>query len=126
MPDRFDDARLTAELDGRQIRCADPDEGNGDSDLSVEEAKPALKRPPLYKVLIVNDDYTPMEFVVHVLQTFFGMSTEKATQVMLHVHTRGVGVCGVFSRDIAETKVSLVNDFSRQNHHPLLCTMEEA
>jgi ATP-dependent Clp protease adaptor protein ClpS len=103
--------------------------GAGDdqnSGLSVEEAKPALKRPPLYKVLLVNDDYTPMEFVVQVLETFFRMSREKATQVMLHVHTRGVGVCGVFTRDIAETKVSQVNDFARENHHPLLCTMEEA
>lgn len=97
-----------------------------DSGLVVQESKPELKRPPRYKVLLVNDDYTPMEFVVHVLETFFRMSREKATQVMLHVHTRGVGVCGVFTRDIAETKVAQVNDFSRENHHPLLCTMEEA
>jgi ATP-dependent Clp protease adaptor protein ClpS len=97
-----------------------------DSGLVVQESKPALKRPPLFKVLLVNDDYTPMEFVVHVLETFFRMNREKATQVMLHVHTRGVGVCGVFTRDIAETKVNQVNDFSRENHHPLLCTMEEA
>jgi ATP-dependent Clp protease adaptor protein ClpS len=97
-----------------------------DSGLVVQESKPELKRPPMYKVLLVNDDYTPMEFVVHVLETFFRMSREKATQVMLHVHTRGVGVCGVFTRDIAETKVAQVNDFSRENHHPLLCTMEEA
>jgi ATP-dependent Clp protease adaptor protein ClpS len=97
-----------------------------DSELVVQESKPELKRPPLFKVLLVNDDYTPMEFVVHVLETFFRMSREKATQVMLHVHTRGVGVCGVFARDIAETKVAQVNDFSREHHHPLLCTMEEA
>ncbi len=97
-----------------------------DSDLSVQESKPKLKRPPLYKVLLLNDDFTPMEFVVHVLETFFRMSREKATQVMLHVHTRGVGVCGVFTRDIAETKVAQVNDHARQNQHPLLCTMEEA
>jgi ATP-dependent Clp protease adaptor protein ClpS len=97
-----------------------------DSGLVVQESKPELKRPPLFKVLLVNDDYTPMEFVVHVLETFFRMSREKATQVMLHVHTRGVGVCGVFTRDIAETKVAQVNDFSREHHHPLLCTMEEA
>lgn len=109
-----------------RIRLSSQEEGNDGSGLSVEEAKPALKRPPLYKVLLVNDDYTPMEFVVHVLETFFAMTPEKATQIMLHVHTRGVGVCGVFTRDIAETKVSQVNDFSRQNHHPLLCTMEEA
>lgn len=97
-----------------------------DPGLTLEEAKPALKRPPLFKVLLVNDDYTPMEFVVHVLETFFRMSREKATQVMLHVHTRGVGVCGVYTRDIAETKVVQVNDFARENQHPLLCTMEEA
>ncbi|TVQ91828.1 MAG: ATP-dependent Clp protease adapter ClpS [Chromatiaceae bacterium] len=102
-----------------------PDEDH-DSGLTLEEAKPALKRPPLFKVLLVNDDYTPMEFVVHVLETFFRMSREKATQVMLHVHTRGVGVCGVYPRDIAETKVVQVNDFARENQHPLLCTMEEA
>jgi len=97
-----------------------------DSGTAVEESKPALKRPPLYKVLLMNDDYTPMEFVVHVLETFFRMSREKATQVMLHVHTRGVGVCGVFTHDIAETKVTQVNSFAREHHHPLLCTMEEA
>ena len=80
----------------------------------------------MYKVLLLNDDYTPMEFVVQVLETFFRMDREKATQIMLHVHTRGVGVCGVYTRDIAETKVQQVNDYSRSNQHPLLCTMEEA
>jgi ATP-dependent Clp protease adaptor protein ClpS len=94
--------------------------------LDIQEAKPKLKRPPLYKVIILNDDYTPMEFVVQVLETFFAMNREKATRVMLHVHTRGMGVCGVFTKDIAETKVSQVNDFSRSNQHPLLCTMEES
>jgi ATP-dependent Clp protease adaptor protein ClpS len=97
-----------------------------ESGLSVQESKPDLKRPPMYKVLLLNDDYTPMEFVVAVLETFFRMDREKATQIMLHVHTRGVGVCGVFTRDIAETKVSEVNDFSRSHQHPLMCTMEEA
>jgi ATP-dependent Clp protease adaptor protein ClpS len=97
-----------------------------ESGLSVQESKPELKRPPMYKVLLLNDDYTPMEFVVLVLETFFRMGREKATQIMLHVHTRGVGVCGVYTRDIAETKVSQVNDFSRTNQHPLMCTMEEA
>ncbi len=86
---------------------------------------PKLKKPPLYKVIILNDDYTPMEFVVLVLETFFDMDREKATRVMLHVHTRGVGVCGVFTKDVAETKVSQVNDYSRSNQHPLMCTMEE-
>lgn len=97
-----------------------------ESGLTVQEARPKLKRPPLYKVLLLNDDYTPMEFVVLVLEVFFGMNREKATQVMLHVHTRGVGVCGVFTKDIAETKVAQVNDYSRSNQHPLMCTMEEA
>lgn len=96
------------------------------SGLSLQESKPKLKKPPRYKVLLLNDDFTPMEFVVHVLEAFFGMSREKATQVMLHVHTRGVGVCGVFTRDIAETKVAQVNDHARANQHPLMCTMEEA
>ncbi|MCI0655137.1 MAG: ATP-dependent Clp protease adapter ClpS [Methylococcaceae bacterium] len=97
-----------------------------DDGIAVREDKPKLKRPPLFKVVLLNDDFTPMEFVVQILKVFFGMSDEKATQIMLHVHTRGVGVCGVFPRDIAETKVQLVNDFSRKNQHPLLCTLEEA
>jgi len=101
----------------------DRDQGYG---LIVEKARPKLKPPPLYKVILLNDDYTPMEFVVQVLEHFFGMSREKATQVMLHVHTRGRGVCGVYTREIAETKVNQVNDFSRDYKHPLLCTMEEA
>ena len=97
-----------------------------DGGVLAETAKPKLKRPPMYKVVLLNDDYTPMEFVVHVLEWFFGMDREKATQIMLHVHTRGKGVCGVFTRDVAETKVQLVNDYSREHQHPLLCTMEEA
>ena len=97
-----------------------------ESDLSLQESKPELKKPPLYKVLLLNDDFTPMEFVVIVLETFFRMDREKATQIMLHVHTRGVGICGVYTRDIAETKVSQVNDYSRSHQHPLMCTMEEA
>ncbi|NEX20670.1 ATP-dependent Clp protease adapter ClpS [Thiorhodococcus mannitoliphagus] len=97
-----------------------------ESGLTVQEARPKLKRPPLYKVLLLNDDYTPMEFVVLVLEVIFGMNREKATQVMLHVHTRGVGVCGVFTKDIAETKVAQVNDYARSHQHPLMCTMEEA
>jgi len=101
-------------------------EQDSGSDLAVQEAKPRLKQPPLYKVMLLNDDYTPMEFVVQVLETFFRLDREKATQVMLHVHTRGVGVCGVFTREIAETKVVQVNDHSQSRQHPLLCTMEEA
>ena len=94
--------------------------------VAVEEVKPKLKQPPLYKVIILNDDYTPMDFVVEVLQKFFGMDQGLATQIMLHVHTRGMGVCGVYTRDVAETKVHQVNNYARENQHPLLCTMEKA
>lgn len=93
-------------------------------DLVVEEVRPKIKKPPLYKVILSNDDYTPMNFVVEVLQYFFSMTEDQATQVMLQVHTRGRGICGVFTREIAETKVDQVNTFSRMNDHPLLCTME--
>ncbi|MGD8379363.1 MAG: ATP-dependent Clp protease adapter ClpS [Gammaproteobacteria bacterium] len=104
----------------------DPSNNPNGHDLAVEEAKPRIKRPPLYRVVLLNDDYTPMEFVVEVLQRFFRMDRNKATQIMLHVHTRGKGVCGVYTYEIAETKVAQVNDYSRENQHPLLCTMEEA
>ena len=99
---------------------------DNDQDLAIQPAKPKLKQPPLFKVVLLNDDYTPMEFVVEVLESFFAMGRERATQVMLHVHTRGKGVCGVYSRDVAETKVHQVNEYSREHQHPLLCTMEEA
>lgn len=105
---------------------SDDDPRHDEGGLAVEPAKPRLKRPPLYKVILMNDDYTPMEFVVHVLEHFFYKDKEQATRIMLHVHTRGVGVCGVFSKDVAETKVTQVNEFSRANQHPLLCDMEEA
>ncbi len=93
-------------------------------DLVVQEARPKLAKPPLFKVMLLNDDYTPMEFVVVVLEKFFRMDREGATRVMLQVHQKGSGVCGVFSRDIAETKVQQVTDFSQENEHPLQCTME--
>lgn len=88
--------------------------------------KPKLKQPSLYKVVLLNDDYTPMEFVVEILETFFRMDRTQATQVMLHVHTRGKGVCGVYTREIAETKAAQVNRYARQNQHPLLCDLEKA
>ena len=88
------------------------------------KAKP--KKPSQYKVLLLNDDYTPMEFVVMVLKRFFGKDLEEATRVMLHVHQKGVGVCGVFSYEVAETKVNQVMDFAKQNQHPLQCTLEKA
>jgi ATP-dependent Clp protease adaptor protein ClpS len=94
--------------------------------LAVEEARPEVVRPPLYQVILLNDDFTPMDFVVVVLETFFSLDRERATQVMLHVHTRGKGVCGVFTREVAETKVTQVNEFSRTHQHPLVCTMEKA
>ncbi len=103
----------------------DSDEQHDDDrGLAVEESKPELKRPRRYKVLLLNDDFTPMDFVVHILEKFFSMDRPKATQVMLAVHTEGKGVCGTYSRDIAETKVMQVNDYSRKHQHPLLCDME--
>ena len=97
-----------------------------DDAVAVQEAKPKLKKPPLFKVLLLNDDFTPMDFVIEILIDFFSMTEESATQVMLRVHTEGVGICGVFSKDVAETKVEVVNDYARENQHPLLCAMEEA
>jgi len=96
-----------------------------DRDLVVEEARPVTKKPPLFRVLLLNDDYTPMEFVVEVLELIFGMDRPKATRIMLEVHTQGRGVCGVFTCEIAETKVARVCAFADQHQHPLLCTLEE-
>ena len=101
------------------------DDGGG-AGLITEAAKPKLKRPPLYKVLLLNDDYTPMEFVVYVLERFFGMGREKATQIMLVVHTEGAAVVGIFPRDIAETKSEQVNHYAQENNHPLMSTVELA
>ena len=103
----------------------DQEQIHHDDELAVQEAKPKIKKPPMYKVVLLNDDYTPMEFVVHILENFFKMGREKATRIMLHVHTRGKGVCGVYTRDTAETKVAQINDYSRMNNHPLLCAMEK-
>ena len=100
-------------------------EQHGSHELAVEEARPKLKRPPLYRVVLINDDFTPMEFVVDILETVFGMERTRATQVMLEVHMKGKGVCGVFSFEIAETKVAQVMGIAKQHQHPLLCTMEE-
>jgi ATP-dependent Clp protease adaptor protein ClpS len=96
-----------------------------DHGVLIETGKPKVVPPPFYQVLLLNDDYTPMDFVVTVLQQFFAMELDKATQVMLHVHTRGRGVCGVYTREVAESKVAQVNEYSRMNQHPLLCTMEQ-
>jgi ATP-dependent Clp protease adaptor protein ClpS len=91
----------------------------------ITKTRPKTKKPSLYKVLLLNDDYTPMEFVVHVLERFFNKGREDATRIMLHVHHKGVGICGVYTYEVAETKVAQVMDFSRQHQHPLQCTMEK-
>jgi ATP-dependent Clp protease adaptor protein ClpS len=95
-------------------------------DLAVEEARPEIKEPPLYRVVLINDDYTPMVFVVNILESIFGMERTRATQVMLEVHTKGKGICGVYNFEIAETKVAQVMGLAQQHQHPLLCTMEES
>lgn len=95
-----------------------------DDAIAVETARPRLKRPPLYRVLLLNDDYTTMDFVIHVLQAIFHHGEEKAAQIMLHVHQKGAGICGVYTREIAESKVEQVLQFAQQNEHPLQCTME--
>jgi ATP-dependent Clp protease adaptor protein ClpS len=100
------------------------EDDENDGGLTVQEAKPQLKPPPLYKVVLLNDDYTPMEFVVEILEFFFSMGREQATQVMLAVHTQGKGVCGIFTRDIAETKSAQVNQYARDHQHPLLSEIE--
>lgn len=115
-----------------QIFMIDDDEdkdGSGSGRPGVGLAtrtRPKTQKPSLYKVLLLNDDYTPMEFVVHVLKAFFQMDTDQATRVMLHVHQKGVGVCGIFTYEVAETKVTQVMDFASKNQHPLQCTLEKA
>ncbi len=104
---------------------SEPRHDNDDS-LAVAVERPKTVQPPLYKVVMLNDDYTPMEFVVEVLQTYFRMTRDKAVQIMLQVHTQGRAVAGIFTRDIAETKVQQVNQYARQQQHPLLCQLEEA
>ena len=102
------------------------DDASGDLEqgLATATSKPKLEKPPMFKVLLLNDDYTPMEFVVHVLERFFGMDREKATQIMLKVHTEGAAVVGIFPRDIAETKSEQVNQYAQDNHHPLMSKIE--
>ena len=120
-----------------QRRASHPHGSAGDEDLPgfdedqdvglvTEESEPELKRPPMFKVMLLNDDYTPMEFVVHIIEAFFGMNREKATQIMLVVHTEGAAVVGIFPRDIAETKSEQVNLYAQENNHPLMSTVELA
>jgi|SRR5579883_3517997 ATP-dependent Clp protease adaptor protein ClpS len=101
------------------------DEDGGTNTGVVVKTRPKTKKPALYKVLMLNDDYTPMEFVVHVLERFFGKNQQEATTIMLHVHRRGVGVCGVYTFEVAETKVNQVIDYARRHQHPLQCTLEK-
>ncbi|MFY9684732.1 MAG: ATP-dependent Clp protease adapter ClpS [Pseudolabrys sp.] len=100
-------------------------EQGGPSTAVITKTKPQTKRPNMYRVLILNDDYTPMEFVVHVLERFFGKDHEAATRIMLHVHHHGIGECGVYTYEVAETKVTQVMDFARKHQHPLQCVMEK-
>lgn len=112
-----------------RVVLAGRERGNAGGDNAgtaiVTKVKPSVKKPSLYRVLLLNDDYTPMEFVIHVLQRFFNKNQEDATQIMLHVHQNGVGECGVFTYEIAETKVTQVMDFARRQQHPLQCVMEK-
>ena len=109
----------------RPPTMSDKTDGPGHDTSILTKPKSKTQRPPLYKVRLLNDDYTPMEFVVHVLERFFQKNREEATRIMLHVHRRGVGVCGVFTYEVAETKVTQVMDLARQNQHPLQCTIEK-
>src|SRR5438477_7900752 len=105
----------------------EPDKRNGEEPNTdvIVKAKPKTKKPSMYKVLMLNDDYTPMEFVVHILERFFSKSRQEATRIMLHVHRRGVGICGVYTYEVVETKVTQVMDFARQHQHPLQCMLEK-
>ncbi len=121
----------TADFDLINIRASNDDnhenENQGDDHNQTGlliKTRPKTKKPSMYKVLLLNDDYTPMEFVVHILEKFFNKSRQEATDIMLHVHRRGVGLCGVYTYEIAETKVTQVMDFARANEQPLQCTME--
>jgi ATP-dependent Clp protease adaptor protein ClpS len=120
-------ARGAAEPSLTGAGAGGPGKGGDDGSRTglVTKTRPKTKKPSLYKVLLLNDDYTPMEFVVHVLQKYFSKNREEAERIMLHVHTKGVGVCGVYTFEIAETKVTQVMDFARTNNHPLQCTMEK-
>ena len=109
-----------------KTNMSDPQISRPDNGVVVEEARPQVKQPPLYQVVLLNDDYTPMEFVVDVLEKFFALNRPAATRIMLEVHTKGKGVCGVFTYEIAETKVAQVTTYARDNQHPLMCTLEEA
>jgi ATP-dependent Clp protease adaptor protein ClpS len=117
-------AAVTLSAPGGPGNNGDGEDGENRTGL-VTKTRPKTKKPNLYKVLLLNDDYTPMEFVVHVLERFFNKGREEATRIMLHVHHKGVGICGVYTYEVAEMKVTQVTDFARQHQHPLQCTMEK-
>ena len=100
------------------------DDYEGDLSVAVRPSDPIVKKPSLYRVILLNDDFTPMEFVIYVLQTFFGYDKEKSTQIMLAVHTKGKGVCGIYTKEVAETKSNQINNFAKQNEHPLVSDIE--
>ncbi|GGY41239.1 ATP-dependent Clp protease adapter protein ClpS [Bacterioplanes sanyensis] len=110
----------------RNLVMQDPQHNDDDGGLAVEQSKPELKRPSMYSVIMLNDDYTPMEFVVEVLQKFFNKDPEQATQIMLTVHTKGSAVCAIYTKDVAETKAAIVNQYSRDCQHPLMCEIAPA
>jgi ATP-dependent Clp protease adaptor protein ClpS len=110
---------------GRRVTMIESVRGSAAREPVITKTKPQTKRPSLYRVLLLNDDYTPMEFVVHVLERFFNKDREAATRIMLHVHQHGIGECGVFTYEVAETKVTQVMDFARKHQHPLQCVMEK-
>jgi ATP-dependent Clp protease adaptor protein ClpS len=113
---------------GKRILMSRKNENGDEGDVRggiVTKTEPKTKRPSLYKVLLLNDDYTPMDFVVYILERFFNKQTDEAHRIMMHVHQKGVGVCGVYTYEVAETKVAQVMNFSRQHQHPLQCTMEK-
>ncbi len=122
------DIRQQGSKDIRPVRSGKDDDQDYDRDIGVVEevSKPELKEPPMYKVVMLNDDYTPMEFVIEVLQMFFNMNREKATQIMLAVHTVGKATCGIYTRDIAETKSAQVNQYAQESQHPLVSEIESA
>jgi ATP-dependent Clp protease adaptor protein ClpS len=121
-------AAIRAGVDIVATAMSEPDKPNNDDGPGsgvVVQTRTKTKKPSMYKVLLLNDDYTPMEFVVHVLEQFFGKNREEATRIMMLVHKRGVGVCGVYTYEVAESKVAQVTDFARRNQHPLRCTLEK-
>ena len=121
-----DNASFTCVKSTLLVTSQSDDDIDHDSGLMVQESRPEVAEPKRYMVILVNDDFTPMEFVVLILKEIFSLDEEAATRIMLNVHTKGKGVCGIYSKDIAETKVVMVNEFAKENEHPLLCTMEQA